>query len=136
MKKISIMILFVLAVCGFAYAADPFPVNFDWKDSETQDPPGYTLFTELNPSQDETFYSLSGRIVSDNGFTYPVSGGVVYGSQRDKFMVSFFYTSATGEHFMFGAAVDPVTLCGDGNLQRVAHGSVGADDPGILCVVP
>ena len=130
--KLAIAICVMALTVGFVQVgtANAVMITADWTGCSTAT---FSLHlddvTGAQPSPLE-YYAVTGKL---NWFLqYPITGTAVFDSGHNVYRLSLFTTSATGETFTFGFEIDPATMTGTGNEQRIAHGSVNADCPGTL----
>jgi hypothetical protein len=129
-RLVVALLLMTVVTFGFVYAqdADALTIAADWTGCITG--ASFVLNVEA-PSAPTNFYTLDG-VINAWGHPYPIRGAATFDTGSNLYRVSLYFTSATGETFTLGMTVDPVTMMGSGNCQRMAHGSVGSDCPGTL----
>ncbi len=132
--RFFVAVLVAVVSFGFAYAqdADALTVNATWTHSAgTCFDATFSVFVPNTPNAVGVF-TLDGKIFPSTWGAYPIQGTAVLDSGSNTFRVSLFFTSATGETFTFGFAVNATSMAGTGTYQRIAHGGVADDCPGSI----
>jgi hypothetical protein len=131
--RFIIAVLIAVVTFGFAYAHDAHAITITANWAHTSGncfDATFSFYVATTPNLPGV-YTLDGKMtISD--IVWPIRGAAVLDSSSDTFRVSLFSTSATGETFTFGMQVDPATMAGTGNYQRIAHGDVNSDCPGTV----
>ncbi len=132
MRKTVIVLVALTITFGFITHSKAESISLNWDDPGCSEDVTFDFDLQYLPNQDA--YTLDGKAVANNGFTYPARGGAVFNPNTNKFQISILYTSATGETFTYGASLDSSSLSGSGNVQRIAHGVTNNDCKGLLSV--
>jgi hypothetical protein len=131
--RLIIAVLIAVVTFGFAYAHDAHAITITANWTHTSGScfdATFSLYVASTPNPPNV-YTLDGKITVWSA-VWPIRGAAVFDSSSNSYRVSLFFTSATGETFTFGMQVNPTTMAGTGNYQRIAHGGVADDCPGTL----
>ncbi len=129
-KFLIALFITVLAV-GFVHAgqAEAIMVTGTWNGCVNG-----TMSLHLDDANaPQEYYAITGKFISS--IQYPVTGTAIFDTSQNVYRMSLFSTSASGETFTWGMQINPETMTGSGNWQRIAHGVVDADCAGTLTAI-